>query len=225
MPKIIKPHKKEVYAEAKQLRLRGFSYSEIAKICLISKSTVANWFSKEDFSVAITKNNQKRAYLDNSKKIKLVNKAKKASKIAHRQEILRSAEVEFKHYKNSPLFIAGLTIYELTGNKKQINSIRLSSKNTDAHKIFIKFTEDFLGIEKKQINFHLSLYKNQDEAKLMKYWSRKINLSLGSFYKNQFFSQLRQSETLHFGVGNTIIGNTTAKDKLMLWLKLYKKEF
>jgi len=220
-----KPQKKKTYEEAKNLRLKGFSYAEIAKICLISKSTVANWFSREEFSITVTKNNQKRAYKENSKKIKLINKAKKASKTAHRQEIMRSAEVEFKHYKNSPLFITGLTIYELAGDKKQINSIRLSSKNSEAHRLFIKFTEDFLGIDKKQINFHLSLYKNQDEAKLMKYWSQKINLSLGRFYKNQFFSRERQSQTLHFGVGNTIIGNTTAKGKLMLWLKLFQKEF
>ncbi len=225
MVKITKPHKTKVYEEAKNLRLRGFSYTEIANICHVSRSTLVNWFAKEIFSKEVAENNKKRAYRENIKKIQLINKAKKASKTAHKQEILRSAEVEFKHYKNSPLFIAGLTIYELTGDKKTENTIKLSNKNYEAHRIFIKFVIDFLGIEKNEINFWLSLYSNQNETKLMKYWKKKTNLSISNFYKNQIFSKEIHSKTLHFGVGNTIIGNTTAKVKLNLWLKLFKEEF
>ena len=64
--------KEEIYKQAVEFRKRGFTYSEIAKICGVSKSTVSNWLSKKKFSKEIAKDNAQKALLawHNEKKIK-----------------------------------------------------------------------------------------------------------------------------------------------------------
>ena len=43
-------YKQAAYEQAVAFRKRGFTYSEIAKICNVSKGTVSNWLRHETFS-------------------------------------------------------------------------------------------------------------------------------------------------------------------------------
>ncbi|MCB9811180.1 MAG: helix-turn-helix domain-containing protein [Candidatus Nomurabacteria bacterium] len=216
-------YKKEAYEQAIAFRKRGFTYTEIAKICDVSRGTVSNWLKDEGFSKRIAKTNLDRAYKDNVGRIKLVNKARNAERTAQYKEILRLAETEYKHYLNSPLFVSGLMLYRCEGDMKHKNLIRLTTGQTELHSIFIKFATEFLGVEKSSFRFWLLLYPDMDEVKAMKHWSRKIKLSVSQFYKNQFING-GSKKALHFGVGNTIIGSTLLKKKLMHWLELASKD-
>ena len=99
------------YEQAVQLRKRGFTLQEIAKVCDVSKSTVSKWLKNSPISAEVTKQNKRRAGQENAKRLRLVNKARATERAARYQEIERSAQTEFKHYKNDPLFIAGLMLY------------------------------------------------------------------------------------------------------------------
>ena len=124
---------------------------------------------------------------------------------AHRyKEAIRSAETEYKHYKSSPLFVAGLMLYFTQGDLKNEHQVRLSGTEEKAHKIFIKFATEYLGVPKSSIHFWILLYKGQSEEVCMKRWKTK--------------------DTLHNGVGNTIIGSTVLKHKLAKWIELSLKE-
>ena len=59
----------------------------------------------------------------------------------------------------------------------------------------------------------------------MKYWSKKTGISVAQFYKSQVIEGRSKKRTLHFGVGNTIIGSTLLKKKLDLWISLALKEW
>lgn len=217
-------YKKEAYEQAVAFRKRGFTYTEIAKICGVSRGTISNWLSKEDFSKVVAITNKKKAAKDNVARIKLVNKARNAERATKYGEIVRGAETEYRHYKHSPLFIAGLMVYLAEGDLRDSRTIRISSSRVDLHQLFINFSREFLGVQTKGIHFWLLLYPDLDEIKCMKHWSKKTGISVAQFYKNQVIEGRSNKGTLHFGVGNTIIGSILLKKKLIKWIELSKKE-
>jgi predicted transcriptional regulator len=214
----------EKYEQAVQFRKRGFTYSEIAKIVGVSKSTVSNWVAKKAFSKKIRTENAVRAARDNVKRIGVVNKMRAAERMAHYAEALRSADTEYRHYKKDSAFIAGLMAYVCLGDTTNTGRIRLSSTHMIAHISFIQFSEAYLGIHKDQLHFWLLLYSDQNEKKLSSFWSKSLKLSRDRFNKSQVIAQTSSSRGLQHGTGNTIIGNTVLKKKLLRWIELYSQE-
>lgn len=214
----------EKYAQAVLFRKRGFTYSEIAKIVDVSKSTVSVWLSKKAFSKKIKEENERRAAKDNVKRIGLINKARRAERSRTYTDAIKSAETEYRHYKKDALFIAGLMIYVGEGDNKNKRLIRIANARMDLHLIFIRFLIAYLGVEKSKIRFWLLLYPDLDEVSCMKRWSRYLSLPVSQFYKNQVIEGRSQKRTLHNGVGNIIIGNTVMKLKLYKWIELATKE-
>lgn len=217
-------YKQEAYEQAVVFRKRGFTYSEIAKICNVSVGTVSNWFKAEPFSQAIAHDNARKATIENTKRLALVNKARNTERKQQYVEIIRLAEIEYKNYRTSPLFIAGLMLYVGEGDTSDSGLIRMTSSHADTHSIFIRFLTTYLGVEKPLIHFWLLLYPDLNEVACMKHWTKKTGLSVGQFYKNQVVQSRSTKRTLHFGVGNTIIGSTLLKKKLLRWIDLSTKE-
>jgi transcriptional regulator with XRE-family HTH domain len=218
-------YKKEAYEQAIAFRKRGFTYSEIAKICGVSRGTVSAWLATEPFSQKIAASNRAQATKANTERLKLVNKARTAERTAQYKEILRLAETEYKHYRSSPTFVAGLTTYFAVGDMTDPHVIRLTNARPELHRFFITFALEYLGCAKETVHFWLLLYPTHDPVVCMKQWSRQTKLSVGQFYKHQVVKPRgKNKETLQFGVGNTIIGNTLLKIKLLHWIKLLEKE-
>jgi transcriptional regulator with XRE-family HTH domain len=212
------------YEQALLFRKRGFTLEEIAKICDVSKSTVSKWLKNNAASASVTKQNKKRAGQENAKRLQLMSKARGSERAARYREAVRSADTEYKHYKPSPLFMAGLMLYYAQGDLKNEHQIRLSGTEEKAHKIFIKFATEYLGVSKSNIHFWILLYKGQSEETCMKRWKASTTLPYSQFYKNQYINTNKTKDTLHNGVGNTIIGSTVLKHKLSRWIELSLKE-
>jgi transcriptional regulator with XRE-family HTH domain len=217
-------YKQEAYDQALAFRRRGFTYAEIAKICNVSKGTVSNWLRHEPFSQVVSADNKKQAVAQNKKRLALINKARVSERKHQYAEVIRLAETEYKHYRTSPLFIAGLTLYLSRGDKQTATIIRFSSGDADQQKLFVRFVREFLGVPSTQVRVWLLLYPTHDEVKLMKYWCRALAVSPSSFHKNQVIQSRSTKETLQFGVLNTIIGSTLLKKKLLHWTTLLTKE-
>lgn len=216
-------HNSEKYEKAKEFRKRGFTYSEIAKLVGISKSTVSNWFSRETWSESVTQSNRKNAFRENGKRISLLNKARSNQNKKLYTEAERSAGVEFAHYKNNPLFIAGLMLYMTKGDLMHPHVIRFTSANPDTHRIFIKFLKEYMGVSREKIRFWLLLCPSHNALTLSREWSKKIHVPISQHHKYQVIQQKNSKRTLRFGVGNTIIGDTILKKKLIKWLELVNK--
>ncbi|HMO77646.1 MAG TPA: hypothetical protein PKA42_00630 [Candidatus Paceibacterota bacterium] len=217
-------YKQEAYEQATAFRKRGFTYSEIAKICGVSLGTVSAWFKNEPFSQKIAKDNVVKAVQGNKARLALINKARISERRKQYNEIVRLAEIEYSHYHNHPLFIAGLMLCVSEGDNRSSHLLRLANSRPELHRIFIRFLTTYLGVEKKNIRFWILLYPDLDEISCMKHWSKKTGLSVGQFYKNQVIQGRSKKRTLHFGVGNTIIGSTLLKKKLFRWIELSMKE-
>lgn len=214
----------EKYKQAIEFRKRGFTYSEIAKICGVSVSTVSNWVAKRKFSKAVAKDNSVKAARANKKRMTLLNNTRKTERILQYAQAVQSAETEFKHYKNNPLFISGLMLYLADGDRTDLSRMRISSTDAPVHRIFISFLQEFLGVPLADITFVLTLYSGMDKKKEMKWWSRTISVSVSNFGKTQFIQRKGRDTILHHGSGNTIIGSTVLKRKLNRWIELLTEE-
>lgn len=214
----------DIYKQVLEFRRRGFTYSEIAKICDVSKSTVSNYVAKKKFSKQVAKDNSERAAKENKKRMQLLNSARKTERQTRYMEAVQSAQTEYKHYKQAPLFTAGLMLYLADGDTTTSSRIRLTTQNKDAHRIFITFLKEFLGVEHDQLSFWLLLYSGMNEKTEMKWWARNIKLSVLHFGKTQFVTQQSKKKILHHGTGNTIIVSTVLKHKLNRWIELATKE-
>lgn len=217
-------YKQAAYEQAVAFRRRGFTYAEIAKICNVSKATVSNWLRHETYSKTVAKDNQKQAVAQNTKRLVSINKARVAERRHQYADAVRSAETEYQHYRQSPLFAAGLGQYMAIGDMSDERLIRLSSSRPELHQAFIRFATTYLGVPKASVRFWLLLYPDHDELACMKHWCNKTGLSPAQFHKNQVITGRSQHKTLHFGVGNTIIGSTLQKKKLVRWTELLAKE-
>lgn len=217
-------YKQDAYEQALAFRKRGFTYSEIAKICDVSVSTLSNWLAHEPFSKKIAEGNAEKATVQNTKRLALINKARNTERKGQYAEVVRLAEIEYKNYRTSPLFIAGLMLYVSAGDTQNDRLIRLTSSKTDLHRIFTRFLTTYLGVEKRSIRIWLLLYPDLDEVTCMKHWCKKTGLNVGQFYKNQVIAGRSIKRTLHFGVGNTIVSNILLKKKLQRWSELLTKD-
>ena len=213
------------FKQAVQLRTRGFTLQEIAKVCDVSKSTVSKWLKNNATSASVTMQNKRRAGRDNAKRLLLVNKARGGERSNRYREAVRSAETEFKHYRTHSLFVAGVMVYAASGDRTAPRVIRLSSARVSLHRTFIRFATEFLGADKTQIRFWVLLYRGQSEETCLKKWKAVTSLPYSQFHKSQVAAaKVAKGKTLHYGVGNTIIGNTVLKHKLNRWIELMEKE-
>ena len=212
------------YRKAVQFRERGFTLEEIARICEVSKSTVSKWLKNNAISLNVTKQNKRRAGQENAKRLQLMTKARGKERALRYSEVERGAEVDFKHYKSNPMFIAGLVTYATIGDVSDKSHIRLTSSRMPAHKAFIRFCVEYLGVPKEKIKFWLLLYPKHNEEVCMRKWHKTTTLPYAQFHNNQILKSNPKRETLHHGVGNTIIGNTVLKRKLLRWVELMQKE-
>jgi len=217
-------YKQAAFEQAVAFRKRGFTYTEIAKICGVSRGTVSAWLRPLPFSEEITKQNKARAATENKKRMVSINKARTTERSKQYDEVVRLAEIEYQNYRTNPAFIAGLTLYFCDGDHTHTSLIRLSTSRPEPHKVFIHFLVAYLGVEKSTLRYWLLLYPEHNEVKSMKYWSRSLAISVSQFYKNQVIQGRGQKQTLQFGVLNTIIGSTLLKKKLNRWIELLQKE-
>lgn len=215
---------KEKYDQAVSLRKRGFTLEEIAKYCDISKSTASKWLQNKAFSAQVTKQNVKRAGVENAKRLKLIAKTRGSERKRRYLDAADSARVEYANYQASPSFVAGLAVYVAAGDIKDDQVIRLSHITPELHRLFVQFAVQYLGVEKAKIHLWLHLYEGASEQRSMKNWSKVTTIPLSQFYKNQFVNK-SIPKPLHYGVGNTIIGSTYHKQKLKAWVQLAKKSW
>ena len=211
------------YDQAVQLRERGFTLQEIAKVCDVSKSTISKWLQNNAISANVTKQNKRRAGQENAKRLRLINKARSTQRTAHYRDLERSAVTEFKHYKADPLFVAGLMLYVGHGDMSSEATLRLTGTRIETHTIFLQFMYEYLGVESTNVRMQLVLYPTHKESVCMKRWSKALTLPYSQFHRTQVLTST-QSKSLHFGVGNTIIGSTGLKRKLMIWIDLIQKD-
>ncbi len=205
------------------LRKQGKSYREIQKITGASRSTLCDWFKNEEWSLHTKNTNKNKNIILSKERLYKLNEARKERLRLLYEKVEKEAEKEFEIYKNDPLFVAGLMLYDGEGDHLSRGEIRLANVNFDIHKIFIIFVKKFLKLNHMDIKFSVLLYPDLSIEDSVERWSSELKISKKNIYKPQIINGKLKKRKLHFGVGTTIILSSFLKKKLFYWIEKTKK--
>lgn len=205
---------------AVNLRKIGKSYAEISRELGIAKSTLSNWFKNQKWSQAV-----RNKLVEN-------NKAGKVLKLhtAHEkywqnkyQEYRAEAYLEFKKFRNQPLFIAGTMLYWSEGdNNMRTSIVRLTNTDCRMLNIFGKFLKNYGNVDFSKVRLYMMLYQDLNEDICKKFWEENIDLPLTKFNKTQYIKgKDHPTKRLSYGICNINICSRELKEKIHTWIDLW----
>jgi hypothetical protein len=177
---VLKPKNKILYEQARNLRRDGFSYREISKKCLTSKSNISLWCRDIKLSIGqynkLIANNKKVLELG-SRRLHEIREAEIAS-----VKKLAKQEMSGKKMDDFTFFVAGAMLYWAEGSK----TTGLAITNSDERVILfmIKWFEKILQIDIARIKAHLHIHKHDNDLTIKKYWSKLTGIPLQNFGKS-----------------------------------------
>jgi hypothetical protein len=208
-----------------KLRKQKKSYNKISKELNVSKSTLAYWFKDKDWSQKIKKELTKNALYVAKKRLRLINKSRKEKWDKWHKKCRKQARKDFIHLKKDPLFLAGLMLYWGEGDSKIENGlVRLSNTDPKMIKIVSLFLQKKCEIPKEKIKISLILYPDLNENKCKDLWSKSSGISKNNFLKTQIIYGKHPTKRLSFGICNIYVSSRELKEKILVWIKLYKQE-
>lgn len=207
------------------LRKQGKSYSEIVNLKKISKATLSAWLKEEKWSQDVKDQNNLRLKGVITKRLSSMNLARKANLDSLYSKAKFDAQNDFVKHREDPLFIAGLMIYSGEGDKSLENGqIRVANIDHYVLRIFIKFSNKYMGIEMEKIKFWALLYPELDEEICINKWKSELGLKDSNLYKNQRIIGKNKKKKLIYGVGNITMGGKLLKVKLLEYLRLISED-
>jgi predicted transcriptional regulator len=199
-------------------RERGFSYSEIANLCGVAKSTVSNWLRDNPVSAGVTEQNTRRAQQENTKRLRLINTVRKREQERAQDTALTQAKNIFSTVSQEPLFIAGAVLARSAHQKAGV--VRFSSTEPEQHELWLRFVQRYSGLALQKPRFQLVVYQNHSLVSCEKWWRRRLSVPKKQWYSTQVLAQGSEKQaSLHFGVGSTIIANASFAVQITYWQK------
>jgi predicted transcriptional regulator len=178
--------KRELHAEAIELRKQGMSYTQIKNKIGVSKSTLSNWLrsfpSSEDRIRELRDTNEQR--------IERTRETKARKRELRHADIQKKVENEIGELTNREIFVAGLFLYWGEGTKTSPSTISVSNTDPSVVLFFIKWLA-LLGVSKEKVKVHLHLYSDMDIQKELDFWSKTLNVPLSAFRKPYIKSSKR----------------------------------
>lgn len=81
------------------------------------------------------------------------------------------------------LYGLGIGLYWGEGTKADVVSVRIGNSNPELIKTFIRFLVTFYEIDIRRLRFGLQVFGDMDEKAARLYWTRRLGVSEGQFYK------------------------------------------
>ncbi|QQS22890.1 helix-turn-helix domain-containing protein [bacterium] len=219
--------------KALKLRLTGKSYTEIAQVLKIPKSTLSTWFKNLQLSkIASDRLN------DKTKKGALKGLLKRnalQTKLAHAKakKIRSAAMLEIGRLSNRELLLIGAALYWGEGHKRAImkngvarsyHPVSLSNSDPKLVAIFLEFLRKVCKIEENRLKAGLRIYQHQNPEQLLQFWSKLTKIPkerFEKFYYGVSKSTLnkRPYNVLPYGTIQVRIGDTATFHKIMGWIE------
>lgn len=218
--------KKDKKIEAIKLRKQNKSYSEIAEVLNVSKSTVSYWFKNIVWSENIKKQLTKRAQKISEERLDRLNelKKKKWKKVYANAE--EDAIKEFGKLKNKILFSTGLSLYWGEGDKNFLNGqVRVSNVDYRLLYTFNIFLREICNVDVEKIKAYVLLYPDLDSRECLEYWSKNVKIAKDKFFKSVLIQGKHKTRKLSHGVCSISVCDKQLKKKILVWIDLFAKEF
>lgn len=167
-----------------QLRLKGFSYTEInnALDCSIPKSTLSTWFSK-----SLTSEKLKATILQTNKNkgIRSALLTKRKNREAHLNDIYNKISYLEKVLENKDVAKISLAVLYLGEGAKRKSSLMFGNSNPEIIRLFLKLLRFCYEIDDNKFRCTVQCRADQNVKELENYWSEITKISPNKFYRAQ----------------------------------------
>lgn len=211
-------------ATARHLRLSGKSYTEIHEILKVPRSTLSDWFGKEEWFMRIRERLAIAAQEVSTSRIIQLNKIRGDHLVRAYEQARSEARTEFMTLKYNPLFVAGLMLYWGEGDKVGKSAVRLTNTDPAMIKLFVFFLSRICNIPTRDIGLHLLVYPDLNERAVREHWAMKVGLPLENFIKSTLIHGKHPTKRLGLGICIAYVSSTYLKAKVREWMRLLPKE-
>jgi len=199
---------------AKELRKKGFSYSEIVEQVPVSKSTISIWCK----NIELTKKQIARlgSLYDTQFRGAKANQLKRKKEI---EIIKKNAKKEIKHLNNYEIKMIGAALYWAEGSK--VKSSSFTNSDPLLIKFMMKWYRDICKVPENKIKPYLHLHTGLDEKKARKYWSRIINIPTNRFGSTFFKKEGtgHRKNKLYNGTLRIQVNSEDLRHKILAWVE------
>ena len=173
--------KKVIVENIKKYYIYGFSISEVAKKVEMSPSGVKYILKRDSVTIRLRSD---------------------AVRLKHNTRLKSySSFISKKIPKNlQNLYLISLALYWGEGSKTG-NTIAITNSDPDIILIFLKFLRKICKVDEKRIHILIHYHSDQNENKLVSYWSSITKVSKSNFYKSTIHTKNKKQSTkrLKFG--------------------------
>ena len=173
--------------KARELRKKGISVAQIAKIVAVSKSTVSLWV--RDIILSLEQLEQlRRQNIKGGEKGRILGALKqKNDRLKRIQDGILNGRKVFTSLNKRELLIAGISLYWAEGTKKS-REVVFCNSDPKLIKFMITWLQMCFNIPIKRLNCNVGINEihKEREGIVKKYWSKMTGIPLYQFRKTSF---------------------------------------
>lgn len=174
--------------QARQLRLKGYSYKEITQELAIAKSTLSYWLR----NIELTPEQRLRLIKKGSANQHIGSEASKRLRLERTSRIIYEAKSEVQLDLSRDLWLIGVILYWAEGAKQKIHNpsqgVVFSNSDPKIIKLFLKWVKEYLLISENNLTLEVYIHKSYKKSResLINYWSSLTGVSKERFTKIRY---------------------------------------
>lgn len=167
--------------KAIELRKKGYSYNEIRRHVLVSKSTLSLWLEGVVLSSTAKKrleNQYTTGQLKSQESIRRKTRIKEEYAIQKANDALSGVTFS-KEFKK---ILCGV-LYWCEGSKSSRGAVSFTNSDPEMIKIFLRFFRSSFQVDEKKFRICVHLHSYHKKDIVLQYWSKVTNIPLSQFIK------------------------------------------
>ena len=218
--------KKDEHEQAQELRRRGHSMKDIARILGVSVGSVHLWVKdtplRPEDEIRLRERGRGGFNDFVRQRSAAVKTSRKVDDIASAQ---REAEDEWENRKLDPIFIFGLALYIGEGGKAG-SDIAVTNTNPAVLRASLCFFTT-IGADMGRVTARITLHQGEHPEEARQYWSKEIGIApekFGRVTPSKVSGGKRARHLIH-GTVTVRVGHAHIRRKLNRWMELAAQEF
>lgn len=204
--------------KAISLRKKGWSYSQIKKLLVVSKGTLSVWL--RDYPLSEKRLRELRDY--SAQRIERFRDTMRKKREVRLLKAYKQQRKTILPLGKRDLFLAGLFLYWGEGGKSTMNSLILANTDPAMIKLYVRWLTKSLKVPKERIKVRLQLYKDMNKEKEIEYWSQITDIPQIQF-RNPQIKEAHTKRINHKGFGHGTcdieINNVLLGEKIHMSIK------
>lgn len=173
--------KKDEQEQARTLRKKGMSLSEIVRKLRVSKASVSLWVRGVELS-----KKQKRELSERGRSVGSIEK-RRTSRINNTYQrhriIIEAAKEKIQTLSKQELLLVGAALYWGEGGKTKTGMARISNSDPDVIKFMMRFFKEIFNVPSEKFRGDVHTFSHLNAEKAEQYWSKISGISRKQFYK------------------------------------------